>query len=217
MLVQQAFRYRLAPDGAQRRAFARFAGAKRFVWNKALQQDEYLGYAKTTALLPVWKQESPWLRETHSQVLQQGLKDLDEAFQNFFQGRNSFPKPKKKGKSIDSFRFPQGSKGQAGIPAPFRGRRKAFPSTSITSKSHWIIDFGPGTWLHWRHTNGAYRALSWLGSKVPGTARQTYLRSGSLRRSSRADTPPCCLGERGPQPRALGTAPSGAGEVSSVS
>ena len=96
MVVQKTFRYRLAPDSAQRRAFARFAGAKRFVWNKALRQETYPGYVKTAHFLPAWKREFPWLRQTHSQVLQQGLVDLDRAFQNFFAGRAEHPEPKKK-------------------------------------------------------------------------------------------------------------------------
>jgi putative transposase len=83
MLIQKAFQYELRPDGATRRAFSRFAGAKRFVWNAALKQSKYLGYASNCAILPQWKIEKPWLMEVHSQVLQQGLKDLDKGFQNF--------------------------------------------------------------------------------------------------------------------------------------
>ncbi|THA42105.1 transposase, partial [Histophilus somni] len=50
-----------------------------------------------------------WLKECHSQVLQQSLKDLESAFKNFFQKHSSFPKFKKKGVK-ESFRFPQGCK-----------------------------------------------------------------------------------------------------------
>ena len=50
-----------------------------------------------------------WLKESHSQVLQQSLKDLEWAFQNFFAKRTDFPKFKCKGDK-DSFRFPQGCK-----------------------------------------------------------------------------------------------------------
>jgi putative transposase len=110
MLIQKAFQYELRPDGATRRMFSRFAGAKRHVWNAALKQPKYPGYNKTANLLPEWKVERPWLKEIHSQVLQQGLKDLDKAFKNFFEGRAERPTPKKKFKSQDSFRFPQGFK-----------------------------------------------------------------------------------------------------------
>ena len=40
--------------------------------------------------------------------------DLDKAFKNFFAKRAAYPKPKKKGKSRDSFRFPQGFKIEEG-------------------------------------------------------------------------------------------------------
>ena len=110
MLIQKAFQYELRPEGATLRAFSRFAGAKRFVWNRALNQPKYLGFAKNCALLPEWKAEKPWLGEIHSQVLQQGLKDLDKGFKNFFEKRAERPTPKKKFKSPDSFRYPQGFK-----------------------------------------------------------------------------------------------------------
>ncbi len=108
MLTQRAFQYELRPDGATRRAFSRFAGAKRYVWNAALKLPKYLGFAQNCKLLPEWKIEKPWLKEIHSQVLQQGLKDLDKAFESFFEKRAARPAPKKKGRCNDSFRFPQG-------------------------------------------------------------------------------------------------------------
>jgi len=107
MLIQKAYKFELRPDDATRRLFARFAGAKRFVWNRALNQQKYLGYNKTANMLPDWKKEFPWMKEIHSQVLQQGLKDLDQAFENFFEKRAERPRPKVKGKSNDSFRYPQ--------------------------------------------------------------------------------------------------------------
>ena len=35
-------------------------------------------------MLPQWEEELPWLKETHSQVLQQVLLNLDTAYKNFF-------------------------------------------------------------------------------------------------------------------------------------
>ena len=49
------------------------------------------------------------LKDCHSQVLQQALKDLEASFKNFFAKRSDFPKFKRKGEK-DSFRFPQGCK-----------------------------------------------------------------------------------------------------------
>ena len=60
-------------------------------------------------MLPEWKHELTWLKDCHSQVLQQSTKDLDKAFENFFAKRANFPNFKCKGEQ-DSFRFPQGCK-----------------------------------------------------------------------------------------------------------
>lgn len=115
----QAFKYELMPDGEQQRNMRRFAGSCRFVFNKALalQQAHYaegkkkLSYADLCKHLTEWRKssETQWLSETHSQPLQQTLKDLERAYQNFFEKRADFPRFKKKGQS-DNFRYPQGCK-----------------------------------------------------------------------------------------------------------
>ena len=58
--------------------------------------------------LPSFKQEFPYLCDSPSQTLQQVTKDLAGAYKNFFEKRADFPQFKKKGRSSDSFRFPQG-------------------------------------------------------------------------------------------------------------
>ncbi|HLA34472.1 MAG TPA: transposase, partial [Rhodocyclaceae bacterium] len=97
----------------------RFAGSRRFLYNKALalQKERYaggekkLGYAALCKALTEWKSqpEYVWLNESPSQTLQQAFKDLDRAYVNFFEKRADFPTFKKKGRG-DSFRFPQGFK-----------------------------------------------------------------------------------------------------------
>ena len=69
-----------------------------------------MSYATLCEHLARWKAdpETEWLRGAPSQSLQQALKDLDRAFQNFFAGRASYPTFKKKGRG-DSFRYPQPS------------------------------------------------------------------------------------------------------------
>ena len=93
----------------------RFAGACRFVFNKALalqkerheRGEKKLGYAGLCKMLTEWKAQSQtlWLNEAPSQALQQSLKDLERAYRNFFEKRAGFPRFKKKGVS-DSFRYP---------------------------------------------------------------------------------------------------------------
>ncbi|MEH8072812.1 transposase [Gallibacterium anatis] len=106
------------PNGNQIRRIKQFCGCSRFVFNRALawQNEQYeqdnsfkFSYTKIANLLPQWKKELVWLKECHSQVLQQSLKDLESAFKNFFQQRADFPKFKKKGLK-ERFRFPQGCK-----------------------------------------------------------------------------------------------------------
>jgi len=109
----QAFKFELIPNGEQQRDMRRFAGTRRFVFNKALdiQKTNYaaggkfIGYVDMANRLPEWKKEFPWLKESPSHTLQQSLKDAERAFKNFFEKRAAFPRFKKKGGG-ESFRFP---------------------------------------------------------------------------------------------------------------
>ncbi|VWC37498.1 RNA-guided endonuclease InsQ/TnpB family protein [Burkholderia lata] len=111
----QAFKYELMPTGDQQRDMRRFAGSCRFVFNKALalqktryeQREKKLGYAGLCRLLTEWRNgtETPWLKDAPTHPLQQALKDLEQAYANFFAKRANFPRFKKKGQR-DSFRYP---------------------------------------------------------------------------------------------------------------
>ncbi|UHJ65698.1 RNA-guided endonuclease InsQ/TnpB family protein [Melaminivora jejuensis] len=111
----QAFKYELRPDGQPERQMRRFAGSCCFVFNKALalQKERYargekkLGYAGLCKLLTEWRNgaDTTWLSDAPVHPLQQTLKDLERAYQNFFAKRAAFPKFKKKGQR-DSFRYP---------------------------------------------------------------------------------------------------------------
>jgi putative transposase len=113
----QAFKYELIPTGEQLRDMRRFAGSCRFVFNKALALqtanyeagNKFIRYVGMANLLPAWKSEFPWLKESPSQALQHSLKNLDRAFTNFFEKRTYYPHFKKRGYG-DSVRFPQGFK-----------------------------------------------------------------------------------------------------------
>ena len=118
MQILKAFKFELMLNGAQVHKMKQFCGCSRFVFNRALayQNEQYqkdnsfkFSYRKIADLLPEWKREFTWLKNCHSQVLQQSIKDLDKAFENFFAKRSNFPKFKRKGEK-DSFRFPQGCK-----------------------------------------------------------------------------------------------------------
>lgn len=101
----------------------KFAGAMRFVWNRALalqiehleKDTKLLSYSDLAALLVEWKaqEETLWLHEIPSQPLQQTLMNLDRAIKDGLNKRSpkQFPRFKKRG-CHDSFRYPQGFKVQ---------------------------------------------------------------------------------------------------------
>lgn len=115
MIRRQAFKFQLKPTPEQIASMKSFAGACRFVYNRALNMqsgiwrngDRYIPYNKMASWLVEWKgqEEMSWLSNAPSQILQQSLKDLDKAFNNLFARRATFPSPKKKGKN-DAFRYP---------------------------------------------------------------------------------------------------------------
>lgn len=121
--IQTTYRYRLQPTAEQLPLFRQFAGARRFIWNWALTRriayyktsGQSLALATLFADLTRLKQqpETAWLRGIDSQALQQALRDLDQAYANFFrrvkQGARKvgFPKLKSKHRDTPRFRIPQ--------------------------------------------------------------------------------------------------------------
>src|SRR5690606_17841048 len=64
--------------------------------------------------LPELKKECEWLKEVNSQSLQMPIRNLDNAFTNFYKGRADFPKYKSKWKGKQSFHIPQNVKVEDG-------------------------------------------------------------------------------------------------------
>ncbi len=113
----KCFKYRLNPTAPQEQAFRQFAGCRRFVWNWALARKQAvyqatgkrIGYqALAGELVDLKRQpETVFLKECHSQVLQQVLMDLEGAFKSFFEKRSRFPRFKSKKQTAHAFRIPQ--------------------------------------------------------------------------------------------------------------
>jgi putative transposase len=105
------YRYRIYPTTQQKRLMSQLFGCCRVVWNDALayclQQykkgEKKPSYNELSKMLTKTKktEEKEWLGEVSSVPLQQSLKDLDQAYSNFF---NSC-KGKRKGKKVKSPRF----------------------------------------------------------------------------------------------------------------
>src|SRR5262245_36890190 len=121
--IQTTYRYRLEPTAEQEAQLRRFAGARRFVWNWALnrkreqfrQTGKTLKFSALCAELTQLKQQpaTVWLREMDSQSLQQTLRDLENAYQHFFRRvrngdkKKGFPKFKSRKTDTPRFRVPQ--------------------------------------------------------------------------------------------------------------
>ena len=120
MLINKSYKYRIYPNKDQREIFAKHFGCVRFVYNHFLRQriDWYaehqndtkkgLNYFDTSKMLTQLKkqQEYIWLNEVSAQSLQQSLRNLDRAYNNFFNKYAMFPKFKKK-HNKQSFSVPQ--------------------------------------------------------------------------------------------------------------
>ena len=111
----QAFEFELEHDWEEECSMRQFAGACRFVFNKALAIQienyeagyKYISYVSMAKQLTQWRYspETPWLSDAPCHSLQHALKDLDRAFKNFFAKRTNFPRFKRKEQG-SSFRYP---------------------------------------------------------------------------------------------------------------
>ncbi|MEG4576359.1 RNA-guided endonuclease TnpB family protein [Microcoleus sp. N3A4] len=105
-MTQKAFKYRFYPTPEQETLLRRTMGCTRLVYNRALavrtqawyEQKKRVGYSDTSAMLTEWKKQEDlqFLNEVSCVPLQQGLRHLQKAFSNFFDGRAKYPTFKKK-------------------------------------------------------------------------------------------------------------------------
>jgi len=121
MLTNKAYRYELDPNNIQRSSLAQHAGVARFAYNWGLEQriaryknnqgdDRFTDAMKQHKLLnSLKKTEFSWMYETSKCAPQEALRDLHQAFKNFYRGLKSgkkigFPRFKRRGVR-DSFRL----------------------------------------------------------------------------------------------------------------
>src|SRR5258708_194293 len=113
----KAYKYRIFPTIQQQELMSRIFGQVRFVYNLGLETkiSAYAGQKKNIDCFDLIKQvkilkdtDCSWLSESPSQALQMSLRNLDNAYTNFFKGKG-FPKFKNK-HSKQSFQLPQGVK-----------------------------------------------------------------------------------------------------------
>ena len=118
-MLHKAVLVRLYPTKEQEILLAQTFGCSRWWWNYALNKSietyketgKGLGRAALNAFLPTLKkaEDTAWLAECYSQVLQATTLNLTTAYKNFFEKRAGFPKFKSKhGKQ--SVQYPQNVK-----------------------------------------------------------------------------------------------------------
>lgn len=113
----RAYKYRILPTEEQKLQLAKFFGSARFVYNLGLETKmrAWASARKNFTCIDLANQlkelkdtEAQWLQDCPSQTLQMALRNLDNAYTQFFKG-GGFPKFKSKHKR-QSIQFPQGVK-----------------------------------------------------------------------------------------------------------
>jgi len=97
----KAFKYRIYPNLDQENFFAQTFGCVRFVYNKMLEEklQALENKQKIPQLTPAkYKKEYPFLKEVDSLALMNAMRNLDNAFKNFFKNKKHFGLPKFKKK-----------------------------------------------------------------------------------------------------------------------
>ncbi len=116
--ILRAYKYRLYPNKKQQELINKTIGCCRFVYNYYLNkkielykvEQKSMSYNACANDLKHLKKEKEWLKEVDSISLQQSLKDLDVAYQNFFRRVKNgdkqvgFPKFKSKKNPKQSYR-----------------------------------------------------------------------------------------------------------------
>lgn len=109
-----SYKFRIYPNKTQQRLINRTLGCCRFVYNHflAVRRDQWqanhrsVSYFETCKLLTDLKrqEETSWLKEADSMALQESLRNLDNAFQNFWKLHTGYPRFKSKHSHSQSYR-----------------------------------------------------------------------------------------------------------------
>lgn len=116
--MRKGIRFRAYPNKEQEALINKTFGCCRLVYNKALamrieahEKGERIGFKETSAMLTELKHtdDFSFLNEVEAVALQQSLRDLDKAYQNFFAKRAGFPHFKSKKDSHQTYRTMNGN------------------------------------------------------------------------------------------------------------
>lgn len=113
----KAYKYRIYPNEEQKELFAKTFGCVRYVynWGLNLKTSEYEENNRNVGITELMnrlsselKRECEWLNEVNAQSLQSALRNLNDAYQRFFEKKACYPRFKKK-KGTQTFSNPQTS------------------------------------------------------------------------------------------------------------
>ena len=111
--MNKGVKFRIYPNKEQQNLIDRTLGCARFIYNQGLayrmgqyKAGEKVNYTATNAMLTEMKQQEEYafLKEVDSVALQQALRDLDRAYQNFFKKLGRYPCFKSKHNHHQSYR-----------------------------------------------------------------------------------------------------------------
>lgn len=110
--MEKAFKYRIYPNKTQKELIQKTFGCVRFVYNYYLNkkiklyknEGKSMSYNSCSKDLTALKNELKWLKEPDKDSLQKSLKNLDNAYQKFFNEHTGFPKFKSKKDRYKSYR-----------------------------------------------------------------------------------------------------------------
>lgn len=111
----KAIKIRIYPNDEQAAFINRQLGCCRFVYNQCLsyRKDSYekekrsVSSSESIKYIVKLKSEYEWLKEVHSKVLQQSVRDMNVAFENFFKLHRGYPRFKSKKDTRQRCRFPK--------------------------------------------------------------------------------------------------------------
>ncbi len=92
--MEYAYRFRIYPNTIQKELIAKTFGCCRFLYNRLLDmrktaydaEKRTIGYNECAKQIPLLKEEYAWLKEVDSTALQSAVRELDNAYKNFFRG-----------------------------------------------------------------------------------------------------------------------------------
>ena len=112
MEYTKGYKFRLYPNKTQKNLLNKILGCCRFVYNRFLtvrkesweNEKKSVSYTQTSSMLTQLKKEMAWLNDADSIALQQSLRNLDTAYQNFFKNDRGYPRYKSKKNHRQTYR-----------------------------------------------------------------------------------------------------------------